>query len=114
MKLEINHNVFIDLVLEEIRNNAENGDMTAIKELNDPRLPSVRGIVKAYSTDNIKIWSIDDLKIDSTQIGLKGSPTNVFRSFVPVKEKNSLMIEGQNGKEKAATLISKLSDLKLI
>lgn len=88
--------------------------LTAIKELNDPRLPSVRGIVKAYSTDNIKIWSIDDLKIDSTQIGLKGSPTNVFRSFVPVKEKNSLMIEGQNGKEKAATLISKLSDLKLI
>ena len=88
--------------------------LTAIKELNDPRLPSVRGIVKAYSTDNIKIWSIDDLKIDSTQIGLKGSPTNVFRSFVPVKEKNSLMIEGQNGKEKAAILISKLSDLKLI
>ncbi len=88
--------------------------LTAIKELNDSRLPSVRGIVKAYSTDNIKIWSIDDLKIDSTQIGLKGSPTNVFRSFVPVKEKNSLMIEGQNGKEKAATLISKLSDLKLI
>ena len=33
MKLEINHNVFIDLVLAEIRNNAENGDMTAIQEL---------------------------------------------------------------------------------
>ena len=33
MKIEINHNVFIDLVLEEIRNNAENGDMTAIQEL---------------------------------------------------------------------------------
>ena len=88
--------------------------LTAIKELNEPRLPSVRGIFKAYSADDVKVWTIDDLKIDRTQIGLKGSPTNVFRSFVPVKEKNSLMIEGQNGKEKAAALISKLSDLKLI
>ncbi|MDD3169662.1 MAG: electron transfer flavoprotein subunit beta/FixA family protein, partial [Eubacteriales bacterium] len=88
--------------------------LTAIKELNSPRLPSVRGIFKAYSKDDIKVLTIDDLKIDKTQIGLKGSPTNVFRSFVPVKEKNSLIIEGQNGKEKAAALISKLSDLKLV
>jgi len=88
--------------------------LTAIKELNEPRLPNVRGIFKAYSTDDVKVLTIDDLKIDLTQIGLKGSPTNVFRSFVPVKEKNSLIIEGQNGKEKAASLISKLSDLKLI
>jgi len=88
--------------------------LTAIKELNEPRLPSVRGIFKAYSTDDVKVLTIEDLKIDMSQIGLKGSPTNVFRSFVPVKEKNSLIIEGQNGKEKAAALISKLSDLKLI
>lgn len=88
--------------------------LTAIKELNEPRLPSVRGIFKAYSTDEIKVWTIEDLDIDMTQIGLKGSPTNVYRSFVPVKEKHSLIIEGQNGKEKAAVLINKLSDLKLI
>ncbi len=88
--------------------------LTAIKELNEPRFPSVRGIFKAYSTDDVKVWTLDDLKIDMTQIGLKGSPTNVFRSFVPVKEKNSLIIEGQNGKEKAAALINKLTDLKLV
>ncbi|MBR0599834.1 electron transfer flavoprotein subunit beta/FixA family protein [Sinanaerobacter chloroacetimidivorans] len=88
--------------------------LTAIKELNEPRLPSVRGIFKAYSEDNVKVWTMDNLKIDPTQIGLKGSPTNVFRSFVPVKEKNSHIIEGLNGKEKAAALIGKLSDLKLI
>lgn len=88
--------------------------LTAIKELNKPRFPNVRGIFKAYSADDVKVWTIDDLKIDMTQIGLKGSPTNVFRSFVPVKEKNSFIIEGQNGKEKAAALIGKLSDLKLI
>lgn len=88
--------------------------ITAIKELNTPRLPHVRGIFQAFDTDSVKVWSIDDIDIDPTQIGLKGSPTNVFRSFVPVKEKNSLMIEGNSGREKASSLISKLSALKLI
>lgn len=88
--------------------------LTAVKELNNPRLPSVRGIFKAYSTDEVKVWTAEDIRIDLTQIGLKGSPTNVFRSFVPVKEKNSQIIDGLNGKEKASLLIDKLSDLKLI
>lgn len=88
--------------------------LTAVKEMNEPRLPSVRGIFKAYSTDEVKVWTAEDIKIDFTQIGLKGSPTNVFRSFVPVKEKNSQIIDGLSGKEKASVLIDKLSDLKLI
>lgn len=89
--------------------------LTAIKELNEPRLPSVRGIFKAYeSDDNLKMWTIENLDIDNTQIGLKGSPTNVFRSFVPTKDKNSEMIEGLSGKEKASNLVDKLLDLKLL
>lgn len=88
--------------------------LTAVKELNTPRLPSVRGIFKSYSADDVKVWTSEDIKVDLTQIGLKGSPTNVFRSFVPVKEKNSQLIEGLSGKEKAAVLVGKLSDLKLI
>ena len=55
-----------------------------------------------------------DIDVDPTQIGLKGSPTNVYRSFVPVKEKHSEIIEGLSEKEKAKTLIEKLSALKLI
>ncbi len=88
--------------------------LTAIKELNTPRLPHVRGIFQAFETDSVKVWSMENIEIDPTQIGLKGSPTNVFRSFVPVKEKNSMMMEGSTGKEKASSLIAKLSDLKLI
>jgi len=104
----------------------ENGDfvieskmpvlITAIKELNVPRYPTVKGIFKAYGSDhnNIKVWGLSDLEIDITQIGLKGSPTNVYKSFVPTKSKTSEMIEGISNKEKATTLIGKLSDLKLI
>jgi electron transfer flavoprotein beta subunit len=90
--------------------------LTAIKELNIPRYPTVKGILNAYAPGNdaIKVWGIGDLTIDATQIGLKGSPTNVYKSFVPTKSKTSEMIDGLNGKEKAAKLIGKLSDLKLI
>ena len=48
--------------------------------------------------------ALDDLDIDHTQIGLKGSPTNVFRSFVPIKEKHTEMMEGLNGKRRRLCL----------
>lgn len=90
--------------------------LTAIKELNVPRYPSVRGIFKAYApdVDEIKVWSSNDLEVDSTQIGLKGSPTNVYKSFVPTKSKTAEIIDGINEKEKATILVSRLVDLKLI
>lgn len=89
--------------------------LTAIKELNEPRFPSVQRIFEAYDgEDKIKVITFADMEVDPTQIGLKGSPTNVYRSFVPVKSKNSELIEGLNEKEKAKTLVDKLAELKLI
>lgn len=89
--------------------------LTAIKELNKPRYPSARGIFEVYDgPDQIKVYTLEDLDVDVTQIGLKGSPTNVYKSFVPVRSKNSEMIEGFNSKEKAGILVNKLCDLKLI
>lgn len=90
--------------------------LTAIKELNTPRYPSVKGIFKYYApeSDEITVWSFNDLEVDPTQIGLKGSPTNVFKSFVPTKSKTAEIIDGISGKEKAAILVNKLADLKLI
>ena len=90
--------------------------ITAIKELNTVRYPSVRGIFKAYESgeDLIKILTFDDLNVDETQIGIKGSPTNVHRSFVPVKEKHSEFIEGNTAMEKAKLLLAKLYENKLI
>ena len=90
--------------------------ITAIKELNTVRYPSVRGIFKAYESgeDLIKVLTFDDLNVDETQIGIKGSPTNVHRSFVPVKEKHSEFIEGNTAMEKAKLLLTKLYENKLI
>ncbi|HGM3468947.1 TPA: electron transfer flavoprotein subunit beta [Clostridioides difficile] len=90
--------------------------LTAIKELNNPRYPSVKGILEAYNNGDAKITvlTLADLDVDTTQIGLKGSPTNVYKSFVPVKDKHNEIIEGINKKEKAEKLIEILFDLKLV
>lgn len=75
--------------------------LTAIKELNNPRYPSVKGILEAYNNGDAKITvlTLADLDVDTTQIGLKGSPTNVYKSFVPVKDKHNEIIEGINKKK---------------
>ena len=90
--------------------------LTAIKELNNPRYPSVKGILEAYNNGDAKITvlTLADLDVDTTQIGLKGSPTNVYKSFVPVKDMHNEIIEGINKKEKAEKLIEILFDLKLV
>ena len=89
--------------------------LTAIKELNEPRFPTVSRIFAVYDgeEDPIHVLTFDDITVDPTQIGLKGSPTNVFRSFVPVKEKKTELIEGISEKEKAAVLTEKLIALNL-
>ena len=91
--------------------------LTAIKELNEPRYPTIKGIIESYSEkgeEKIKVFGINELDVDPTQIGLKGSPTNVYKSFVPVKNKVTEIIEGKDSKEKAGKLVMKLSELNLI
>ncbi|WP_027129404.1 electron transfer flavoprotein subunit beta/FixA family protein [Fusobacterium perfoetens] len=91
--------------------------LTAIKELNTPRYPTVRGIYKAYEElkdEDIKILTLVDLNVDTTQIGLKGSPTNVYRSFVPTKTKESKIMECKDKKEVTNILMTELHNLNLI
>ncbi|MBK5242170.1 electron transfer flavoprotein subunit beta/FixA family protein [Clostridium sp.] len=111
----------------EVRRFTEYGDfiieskmpvlLTAIKELNNPRYPTIQGIMASYAEDTdgkIQVWGVNDLEVDLTQIGLKGSPTNVYKSFVPVKNKKTEIIEASSTKGKADILVSKLSELNLI
>ena len=75
--------------------------LTCIKELNEPRYMSVGGIFEAYSKQ-MDIFDYEALKddplIDPTTIGLKGSPTNIFKSFTPPQKGVGMMLEG-SGKE---------------
>ena len=71
--------------------------LTCIKELNEPRYMSVGGVFEAYGKP-LTTLGYEDLKddplIDATTIGLKGSPTNIFKSFTPPQKGAGMMLEG--------------------
>ena len=71
--------------------------VTCIKELNAPRYMSVPGIFECYSKP-LTILDFEALKdeplIELDTIGLKGSPTNIFKSFTPPQKGVGVMLEG--------------------
>lgn len=81
--------------------------LTAIKELNTPRYMSVPGILRAAKAE-IPAWSAEDIGVDKTTVGLKASPTNVFRSFTPKPKGKGITVEGDTPKELAGNLLADL------
>ena len=90
--------------------------LTCIKELNEPRYMSVGGIVEAYSKP-YEVYDFNTLKddplIDLDTIGLKGSPTNVYKSFSPPVKGAGMMLEGAD-KATCDKLVSLLDEKHLI
>lgn len=87
--------------------------LTAIGELNEPRYPSIKGIYDAFREKEIKVWSLDDIIVDNTQIGLKGSPTQVKKSFTPATKGAGEKLEGTT-EEKVRNLIVRLKERQII
>lgn len=90
--------------------------LTCIKELGEPRYMSVGGIMDTYSKE-LLVYDYDALKddplIDPATIGLKGSPTNIFKSFTPPQKGGGLMLEGCD-KTTCAKLAGILAEKHLI
>ena len=84
--------------------------LTCIKELNVPRYMSLGGIMDCYSKP-VTVYDYNTLKddplIDPTTIGLKGSPTNIFKSFTPPQKGQGKMLEGAD-KATCETLAAEL------
>lgn len=51
--------------------------ITALSEMNQPRYMTPGGIFDAYREKEVKVWTRPDLKVDDSNIGLKGSDTRV-------------------------------------
>jgi electron transfer flavoprotein beta subunit len=66
---------------------------TVVKEINTPRLPSLKGMMRAKSAKITK-WTADDIKADPKSIGLDGSPTRVVKIFTPPPRKGGEMLRG--------------------
>jgi electron transfer flavoprotein beta subunit len=70
------------------------GLITVVKEINTPRLASLKGKMRAKSA---KITTLDvaALAAEKTKTGLTGSPTQVLRSFVPARKASGETISGE-------------------
>ena len=90
--------------------------ITCIKELNAPRYMTVKGILESFEKE-ITILDYPALKdeplIDPTTIGLKGSPTNIFKSFAPPLKGAGRMLEGTEN-EMVDELVSELAKKHII
>ncbi|MGI9952802.1 electron transfer flavoprotein subunit beta/FixA family protein [Moorellaceae bacterium AZ2] len=67
--------------------------LTVVKELNTPRYPAVRGIIRACR-QGVTIWRSTDISADAALTGLNGSPTRVRRTFVPEHKKSCTILNG--------------------
>jgi electron transfer flavoprotein alpha/beta subunit len=86
--------------------------LTAVKELNEPRLPSLKGKMAAKKAV-VQKWGASDIMADQNDLGLKGSPTQVKNIFNPEARSGRKMLEGDI-EEQVDALIQELRGIKCL
>jgi len=86
--------------------------MSVVKEINTPRLPSLRGLTKAKSAE-VPVWAAQELGVDENKLGLSGSCTRVIKVFFPQRVSQGEILQGEL-ESQVGSLIDKLRDAKLI
>ncbi|MEK7375832.1 MAG: electron transfer flavoprotein subunit beta/FixA family protein [Candidatus Margulisiibacteriota bacterium] len=86
--------------------------VAVIKQINEPRMPSLKGQMRAKKMV-IPSWNAGDIAADEKNIGLNGSPTQVVRIFTPAPRGKSELFEGKP-EVIAKNLFNKLKGLKVI
>jgi electron transfer flavoprotein beta subunit len=67
--------------------------ITVIKEIGEPRVPSLKHKMRAKKAE-IPAWGAADLGLDPDSVGLCGSFTQVVRIFSPPRRTNRVLVEG--------------------
>jgi electron transfer flavoprotein beta subunit len=67
--------------------------MTVVKEINEPRLPSLKGKMKANKAA-VTTWTAADLGLEASKVGLNGSPTKVVKIFTPPPRPGGQILKG--------------------
>jgi len=81
--------------------------LTVVKDLNEPRVPSLKGKMKAKKAE-IQVLSAEDVGADSAKIGLAGSPTQVVDVFPPPPRGERALLTGSID-EQVEQLVEKLA-----
>lgn len=86
--------------------------ITVVKEINVPRLPSLRGLARAKSAV-IPVWTAQELGVDEDKVGLAGSPTRVIKIFFPQRVRCGEILHGDS-ESQVSNLIDRLKEAKII
>jgi electron transfer flavoprotein beta subunit len=87
--------------------------LTAVKGLNEPRIPKYRVIMQAMQKEII-VWKASDLDMEMDRIGLSGSPTNVVKVFSPEPRAGGQVFEGLSYDEAVQKVVEILKQEKTI
>ncbi len=110
-----NGHIFVERMMEdsyEMINTPLPCLITVTKEINKPRLPTLKGKMCALNT-RIRMWRAKDLNGNSRRFGLDGSATHVIKVFPPRGRKKGVMLSGTPSTQ-TKKLVEKLSQLKLV
>ncbi len=86
--------------------------ITVLASLNTPRVPSLKGKMRAKKTD-IPMLSAEDIGAETSKVGLAGSPTQVATTTVPTFDAKREMLEGEP-EEQVDALIGKLKEAGIL
>ncbi len=86
--------------------------VTVVKELNEPRLPSLKGKIRARS-QTISVYGAKELGADQNKIGLSGSFTEVTEIFAPKWDRQPQIIKGSVD-EQIETLLKNLKQAGIL
>jgi len=67
--------------------------ITVVKEINNPRLPSLKGMMRAKSA-KIAHYKASDIEAKEDCLGLNGSPTQVVKIFTPAPRIGGQILKG--------------------
>jgi electron transfer flavoprotein beta subunit len=86
--------------------------ISVVKDINTPRVPSLRGKMKAKNLQ-IPVWNAAYLGIKEDEVGLSGSYTQVIKIFTPNIKHEIKILEGST-EEKVEQLYKELKNLSVI
>lgn len=78
------------------------------------RYPTIQRKLAADQAEVVVLSEEDFPEIDTTRIGLKGSPTRVKKTYVPSKRKDGIVVREATGKETAEKLLELMGSAGLI
>lgn len=87
--------------------------ITTLKEMNEARYMRVSGIYDAFQEGKVEVWSVSDIEVDHENLGLKGSPTKVKKSFTKGAKTAGKLFEVE-ADQAAEIIVEKLKEKYII